>query len=167
MDCPKCRSAVPVGGAFCPSCGAPVVADGGRPAAEVTREWLAEILGRAGYTTTNSETDADLVSAKHPSRSNVNVTIRRNLGLITIAAWWSLKKPGWGQEKALLSALNEANARSWTNTHSVDKSGDLMVSAYIVLAHQLSERDVAALLERMNDSFFDCVKATALGQFVA
>lgn len=166
MDCPKCASSVPAGGAFCPSCGTQVVAGEGKPSSEVTREWLAGILSRAGYTTHPSESDANAITAKHPTRSNINLTIRRNIGLITISAWWGVKKPGWGQEKALLAALNDANSRSWFNTHALDKDGDLMVSAYIPLAHQLSEQDIAGFLGRMNDSFLECVKNTGLGQFI-
>lgn len=169
MNCQKCGAALPDSAAFCPSCATPVATSGpGKAPGDLTREWLREVLERAGYDATLSEKDSNAVSGKYPgSRPNVVMTIRKQLGIITIASWWNLKKAGWGQEKALLAAINEANGRSWFNTCSVDKDGDLLVSAYICLTCRLTEQDIAAFLERTAESFMDTARNTELKNFLA
>jgi hypothetical protein len=165
MECPKCSAIVAAGSAFCPSCGSPVSSGEGKSPGEVTRDWLVSVLGRAGYETTPAEKDPDAVLAKHAKRLNVVVTIRRGIGLITISSFWGTKK-GWGQEKSLLTALNAANSRSWINTFSVDKDGDLNVSAYMVMATRVSEGDLLKFLERASDSFFETVRGSGLMEFL-
>jgi Putative bacterial sensory transduction regulator/zinc-ribbon domain len=165
MDCPKCGVAVADGSAFCSTCGSPVASGEGKSPAEVNPEWLTGVLKRAGYEVAPAEKDQDAVLAKHAKRLNVVVTVRRGISLITVSSFWGTKK-GWGQEKAMLTALNAANARSWLNTFSVDKDGDINVSAYIVMANRLSEADVVRFLERASDSFFETVKACGLMEFL-
>ena len=165
MDCPKCGVAVADGSAFCSACGSPVASGEGKSPSEVNRDWLGGVLKRAGYEVTPAEKDQDAVLAKHAKRMNVVVTVRRGIGLITASSFWSTKK-GWGQEKAMLTALNAANARSWFNTFSVDKDGDVNVSGYIVMANRVSEADVVKFLERASDSFFETSKACGLMEFL-
>jgi hypothetical protein len=165
MDCPKCSVPVADGSAFCSACGSPVSSGEGKAPGEVDREWLTGILKRAGYEATPSEKDQNAIVAKHSKRMNVVVTVRRGISLITISSFWSLKK-GWGQEKAQLTAINAANARSWINTFSVDKDGDLNVSAYMVMTTRMSEADVTRFLERGSDSFFETIKACGLMEFL-
>jgi hypothetical protein len=167
MNCSKCGTLVPDGAAYCPGCATPVSSSGpGKSRNEVTREWLRDVLNWTGYDANLSDNDANAVTAKHPSRANIVMVIRRNLGMITIQSWWGLKKPGWGQDKALLAALNEANAQSWLNTFSVDKEGDLLVSAYVFLTHQLTEQDISSFLEKASDSFFSVIKGTELRNYL-
>lgn len=167
MNCPNCGTAVPDGAVYCPGCASPVSAFGaGKSPNEVTREWVQDVLRKAGYDAKLSDTDANTVIAPHPNRINLVVTIRRNLGLITFQSWINMKKPGWGQDKALLVAVNEANASSWRNTYALDKEGDLSLSAYIFLARALSDQDITHFLENASDEFFAVVSASGLRNFV-
>lgn len=165
MDCPKCGGSVPDGAGFCPACGSPVSTGESKSPAEINREWLSGVLKRAGYEVTPSEKDQDAILAKHSKRLNVVVTVRRGISLITVSSFWTLKK-GWGQEKAMLAAINAANSRSWLNTFSVDKDGDLNVSAYMVMTTRVSDTDVVRFLERGSDSFFETIKACGLMEFL-
>jgi hypothetical protein len=149
MKCPICSATVSDGAAFCSSCGASLASGSeGLSPSEVTPEWLRGVLGRAGYEATLSSQSENAVVAKHPQRPNVTLTIRRDLGAITCATWWSGKKTGWGQEKNLMAALNRANSKSWFDTFCVDGDGDIMISAYITLDTRISESDVLGFLER-------------------
>ncbi len=166
MDCPKCGGTLADGAAFCSFCGSPVQVDEGKTPGEITRDWLMGVLTRAGYDVTPAEKDPEAILAKHAKRINVLVTVRRNIGLITLSSFWNTKKPGWGQEKTMLTALNAANARSWINTFSVDKDGDIGSSAYIVLTTRITEADIVKFLERSSDSFFETVRNCGLMEFL-
>jgi hypothetical protein len=133
---------------------------------EVTREWLMEILSRGGYQATASDKDANTILAKHESKPNIVVTIRKNQGMITIQHWWPMKKPNWGQDKALVAALNQANAQSWFDTFAIDNDGDLTVSAYITLAQELAEHDVLGFLDKEPASFATVIKSSGLMGFL-
>ncbi len=165
MVCPKCGVTVPDGAAFCSACGGPISSGDAKGPAEINREWLTGVLRGVGYEITPSEKDQDALLAKHSKRMNVVVTVRRGISLITVSSFWGLKK-GWGQEKALLTAINAANSRSWINTFSVDKDGDLNVSAYMVMTTRVSDADVVKFMERASDSFFETVRACGLMEFL-
>jgi len=167
MKCPNCSAEVPGSAVFCPSCGKSMPSTGsGRAADEVTREWVREVIVPAGYDVTFSEEKAHLLRAKHASRPNIQVGIRKDLGVITIQHWWGMQKPGWSGDKEMRVALNEANAASWFDTFSVDAQGDLGVSSYITLAHRLSEHNILQFLERESESFMKIIAVSGLRKFM-
>lgn len=166
MNCPECGAAVTIGAAFCSTCGHPLTADqDGLSPSEVTREWLRDVLNRNGYEATLSDRVDNAVQAKHPQRPNLVMTIRRDLGMITCQSWWGGKKSGWGQEKALLTALNRANQKSWFDIYCVDNDGDIGISSYITLGSRITERDVLGFLERESTSQLALV-SSELKEFV-
>ena len=167
MTCPRCKKTIPDGVSFCPSCGASVGAGSeGKAPDEVTREWLRDVLSGDGYDVKFSEKDPNAVHAKHRVRPNILITVRTNLSLITIQHWWGIKKPGWGGDARLRAALNDANARSWRDTFSLDKEGDLTVSAYIVLPHRLTDQDILGFLDKEAIGFVETLRASGLQEFV-
>ena len=166
MNCPKCGTQIVAGARFCSICGSPVSTGPGKKPDEVTREWLMEVMSRDGYQVQASDKDANTILAKHQTRPNIVVTIRKGVGLITIQSWWTLKKSNWSQDKAFVVALNEANAQSWFDTFAVDKDGDLTVSAYITLAQELTEQDILGFLERESLSFATTVKSSGLMNYL-
>jgi hypothetical protein len=165
MKCEKCGKEADDSAAFCPGCGTALTSQLGKAPSEVTIEWLREVMAKAGYTTTPSEKTPETLICKHERRSNVQLRIQRDLGLITGIYWWKLQKPGWGGEAKLLAAINQANANAWRQTYAMDKEGDLVVSFYILLANRLSETDILQFLER-EQTGFTAATSTTLKDFM-
>jgi Putative bacterial sensory transduction regulator/zinc-ribbon domain len=166
MTCPKCKTAVPENASFCSSCGTEVKPNGvGKRPDEITHMWLRDVLSGDGYEVKELEEDKGLL-AKHPTRPNIRVRINPKLNLITIQHFWSMKQPGWGGQKELLSVINAANSSSWIGTFAVDKDGDLNVSSYVPLATRLSEHDILGFLETESESFVRIVSHTDLKSYI-
>lgn len=165
MICPKCGSSAQDGTMYCPMCGTSLVPSEGKAPSELNRDWLRGILVRSGYEVKNSENDENALVATHARRANIVITIRRNISLITISSFWRAKK-NWGQDKGYLAALNEANSRSWLNTYSMDKDGDVMVSAYMVITARINDDDITNFLDRTSSSFFELVSASGLDKYL-
>lgn len=134
--------------------------------AEITRDWLSDVLSRAEYEVQPAEKDEDTLLARHELRPNITVRLNHNLGIITITHFWRLKKPGLGWDKAVLRALNDANCRSWLSTFYRDGDGDLGVSSYIVLAEQLHAEDVLGFLENEASKFQEVVVLSELAKWI-
>jgi hypothetical protein len=131
--------------------------------ATVTKEWIASLLPAGGYTNVRfGNRDAEVVAADHPTRPNITLRARTELGLITVVHSWRLKKPGWGGEKELLAVLNKANGTSWYDTFCRDSDGDLIVTSYITISEGLSEQDVLRHLEREASSFRETINVSDL-----
>ncbi|MEW6335782.1 MAG: YbjN domain-containing protein [Acidobacteriota bacterium] len=132
-------------------------------AASVTKDWIASLLPQGGYTNIRFSTrDPEVIVADHPTRPNITLRARPELGLITVVHSWRLKKPGWGGEKDLLVVFNKANSTSWYDTFYRDNEGDLIVSSYITIADGLSEQNVLQHLDREASSFRETINVSEL-----
>ena len=165
MHCEKCGRTADGSASYCAGCGAALTSQEGKAPGDVTIDWLREVLAKAGYSSTPSEKTPETLSCKHDRRSNVQLRIQRELGLITGTYWWKLQKPGWGGEAKLLAAINQANANAWRQTYAVDTDGDLIVSFYILLANRLSEGDILQFLEK-EQTGFTATASTTLKDFI-
>jgi len=133
---------------------------------EITRDWLASVLRQDSYEVRPGERDADTLLAKHETRPNITVRLNRSMGVITITHFWRLKKPGWGQDKAILESLNDANRRSWLSTFYRDGDGDLGVSSYIVLTDSVSTSDITGFLDKEANKFQELVVLSDLIKWI-
>ncbi len=135
--------------------------------ATVGKDWIAGMLPAGGYTNVRfGSRDPEVVAADHPSRPNITLRVRPELGLITVVHSWRLKKPGWGGEKDLLAVLNKANGTSWYDTFCRDNEGDLLVNSYITLSEGLSEQNVLLHLEREASSFRETIATSGLREWM-
>ena len=133
---------------------------------QITREWLGQVLFEGGYEVEPSSKNPDLLHAKHPRRPNVAARLNRSVGIISFVHFWRMKKPGWGEEKAMLAALNQANGMSWVSTYYRDNDGDLGVSSYIVITESLTQADVLRFLEEEATHFVDITERSGLRRFI-
>lgn len=135
---------------------------------EITRDVLVRLLQKSGYQNVRVDsTDPDLILAKHSERPSISLKIRKNLRIITLQHYWKLKKPGWGEEKKIAVAINQANNKSWLDIFSLDSAGDLSVSSYITLAENLTEDDIVFHLEQEARLFLQVALGSDLAQWMA
>jgi hypothetical protein len=135
---------------------------------EPTKDWLAGVLPEGGYTDVRfGSRDPEVVVADHPSRPNITLKIRRDLGIIAIMHSWRMKKTGWGQGKDVLAAINKANAVTWLNNFTRDDEGDLLVTSYVTLTEGMAGRDVLLHLEREASQFRNAISASDLAKWIA
>jgi hypothetical protein len=110
--------------------------------------WLKSVIETIGYSITMSETDPNLMMARHDKRPNITVALRKQLSLITMQSVWTLKKPGWSQKTEFLTALNKANTINWLcSCHTSENLEDLFVSYAMYLSERTSSRDVIGVVE--------------------
>lgn len=135
---------------------------------ELNREWLAGLLPEGGYTNVRfGSRDPEVVVADHPSRPNITLKVRRDLGIIAVMHSWRLKKASWGQGKDLLVALNKANATGWLECFTQDDEGDLLVTSYVTLTEGVAARDVLLHLEREALQFRTATATSDLIKWIA
>lgn len=135
-----------------------------KSSADVTPEWLAGLLQQVGY---DVETGGDgAIRARHQSKPNMVVKLRKDLGLITIMHFWSMKKVGFGASGKLMEAINRANSISWRSTFFRDKDGDLGVSSCIPLSVSIADEDVLGFLDRTFEEFLVTVSASGLSNYL-
>jgi hypothetical protein len=160
ITCPSCRCPAPCGSSFCPQCGGSVrPARDPRAPHEVTAQWLAAVMTEAGYRVEAVGSSSDSIRCMHGQRSNIVLTVRRELGLVTGQYWWALPASDAG---ALLAAVNQANLRAWRQTFAVDAGGDLNVSFAFPLAERLSADDVVRFVRRESEEFQRLIETSGL-----
>jgi hypothetical protein len=137
------------------------------PRAQVTQDWLRGVLAKGGYDVRVDEKNSDLLRARYEgARPNLTVRLRPGERIVSFMHFWRMKKPGWGQEKDLLSALNKANGASWFSTFARDSDGDLMVSSYLFLTDSMNEDDVLTFVDKEASAFLQVINASGLSQWV-
>jgi hypothetical protein len=160
ITCPSCCYPAPCGSSFCPQCGGSVRPSGDpRAPHEVTVQWLAAIMAEAGYRVEPVGSCPESIRCMHRRRSNVVLTLRRELGLVAGRYWWALPP---SDESAVLAAVNQANLRAWRQTFAVDAGGDLSVSFAFPLAERLSAEDVVRFVRRESQEFLHLIEASGL-----
>jgi hypothetical protein len=132
----------------------------------VTKEWLKDVLSKGGYETRYGERDAFSVLCRHPSRPNISVKHRPDQNIVLVSHAWGLNRPGWGQEKGLLEAINKANSASWYDTVYRDSEGDMGVSSYMYLCESLRESDLLGFVEREAMHFMGLLGQTGLRAWI-
>lgn len=165
MKCGKCKTVVPAGANFCPSCGDTVKGEEpGRGPGEFSVEWLADLLRQDDYFDVEVNPDDGVVRGKHKTRPNIVLRIRRDLGCLTMQHWWGLKPArliGGGNIQAV---VNKANNVSWLNSFYLDQDGDLAVSSYVWLSRQVGSEDILTFLDRNAKDFMAAVATSGLQQ---
>lgn len=131
-------------------------------AAEVNREWLKDALAQAGYEVRFSDKDPEVIIAKHPSRANLTARVKPRQRIVAFSHFWTLNKPGWGKDKDQLEAINKANSMGWYDTFFRDNDGDLGVTFYLFLTDNISEADVAEVVEKEAENFRETLNASQL-----
>lgn len=167
MRCANCQAEIALTARYCPSCGEVIVREQDvKSATEVSPEWLKSILESQSYQVEVAPQDANSLIARHDSRPNLILTLRRNVSLVTIQSWFNLKKPSWGQKGNCLAALNKANSIQWLCTcFAPDSQDTLMVSTFIYLTERLSSRDVAAFLEMFSEGVIATIENSGIRRF--
>lgn len=160
ITCSSCHSPAPCGSFYCPQCGNTVrPARDPRAPHEVTVQWLRAVMAAAGYRVEAVTSCPESIRCMHGTRSNVVLTVRRELGLVTGQYWWALQRT---DQALLLGAINQANLRSWRQTFALDAGGDLNVSFAFALAERLSADDVVRFVQRESEEFLRLIEVSGL-----
>lgn len=132
---------------------------------DMTTDWLAGVLSREGYEIVSNDKVRELF-AKHAQRPNMVVKIFAERELILFVHWWRTKEPGWLSDAQRIKVLNNLNIDSLTQTFSIDRDGDLLVSTYIASSDPVSSTTIRMFLERDTRTFAQATEKHNLSAYL-
>ncbi len=167
MKCEKCGAEVPGGGKFCQSCGAKMFEDDTKKPKDINLEWLEGIMTRIGYKREPDKESESQVFGTHKKMNNLALTLKKNLGLISLESFFLMKKAGWRGRSDLYIALNKANGLGNITTWFYTETNDLLgIYSFVPITESLTERDVIAVIEKFDGEINNALVNSGLMNFL-
>lgn len=167
MKCEKCGAEVPSGGRFCQSCGAEMFEDDTKKPKDINLEWLEGIMTRVGYKRQPDKEGDSQVFGTHEKMNSLALTLRKNLGLISLESFFLMKKVGRRGRSDLYVALNKANGSGYVITCFYTETNDLLgIYSFVPITESLTERDVITVIEKFDGEINNALVNSGLMNFL-
>lgn len=167
MKCEKCGAEVPGGGKFCQSCGAKMFEEDTKKPKDINLEWIEGIMTRMGYNRQADKETGSQIFGTHEKMKSLALTLRKNLGLISLESFFLMKKVGRMGRSDLYTALNKANGSGYITTYFYTETNDLLgVYSFVPITESLTERDVIAVIEKFDGEINNAFVNSGLMNFL-
>lgn len=143
IKCSGCGFDVDIGNAFCPRCGTKIEVES-TLAQDVDLEWIAAVFRDAGASTEMGATGVIVSLGDNPK---VVLAKINEMSILTMQVMWSLKKVGFGNKSAFMTAVNKANQINWICTfYFSDDFKSLSCSESMYLSKSTTRQEVVAFV---------------------